>query len=1000
MAPGKQTRVEGGAAVGTERSEARAAGGVQGERGALRAGDWEADDGLMGAMGLGPTAPAAVASTVNAAAPPEKKKAKSVKHKATYLELGERRYSIVGGQLMAGGEALGEIEDAAKVIGKLKRSAPTAIPFAPAEGVTSPAAGDLLAGAADGAKVTVGDKVWVRSERAWTSFKGSKSKGNGQFMGFAKYGGGTVRERLTEMTRAGKLRLSGEQIAAMAAAAEVETGGQIGCVQTYDDQVVSVGFKQVVMGHGSLEEVMEAAPAGFAKHGLVLDASKRYEKEGWRKQPRQIVGCEDVEELRSTEWALRFYHASMEPDVVAAISALMMEDLREVAQATASVAAGGGDPNHFFDDLVAKSWLLEVDNNRPAFMPKAVQRAKAAAASARTRDEFLDQLAAAIVETYVVEEPLIAYRKAKAKYKKRNREEMSAEADAELLAKMQRKYEPIGRKKGTNIVTKIARTLTPADVGGGATASAATATATVSGGATTAAKGGSGGTTAASGGRSAGGGAGSSWEAPPRKGAAGGADHDDDDAVSGEDVALAMLATFAGTAGAVAGSLGWMVGYDGEVSATEKGTSGGGATTAAQGGASGATTGQTGQTTGATTGPTPPKAPAPPPAVSALGDAEIERMVAQLADPAVTTIARELAGIATRSRTMKRSRNEEQGEARDQLVADFGALRQRLAALPARTAEVTAFKAAVYRKLQELAPYYFQSRNIDILETSSKTRTCNVTVLGMALESLGKNPSMFTGHRDGVLAAARVYQNQILGKEAVGEDKGVNPAEDMTAGRGTSWAQLLGMRFPDFIELAAISREAGGATDDESIKAAAVKAWNSILDWSMLGKLASDFGANAKIEMFDASGIKKNRKKKTRADHQFIRGHGDKHRDPVEDYINARIRAQEPGKQQAKNQAAAEKLRGKYEEAIADEGIDERVSLDTYRDHLVEVVGRDLDGGKAVIVGLAGHFVKLQSLDEEKIVVDDPGRDTRSATVLTYAEARAMGYFHMRFVVS
>jgi predicted double-glycine peptidase len=46
------------------------------------------------------------------------------------------------------------------------------------------------------------------------------------------------------------------------------------------------------------------------------------------------------------------------------------------------------------------------------------------------------------------------------------------------------------------------------------------------------------------------------------------------------------------------------------------------------------------------------------------------------------------------------------------------------------------------------------------------------------------------------------------------------------------------------------------------------------------------------------------------------------------------------------------------------------------------------------------HFVCLQSLGDDHVIVDDPARDSRSATRLTYAEARAMGYFHMRFVVS
>lgn len=48
-------------------------------------------------------------------------------------------------------------------------------------------------------------------------------------------------------------------------------------------------------------------------------------------------------------------------------------------------------------------------------------------------------------------------------------------------------------------------------------------------------------------------------------------------------------------------------------------------------------------------------------------------------------------------------------------------------------------KSSVYRAIQEISLYYFQSRSIDMLEAppAAETRTCNLPVLGMALESLG-----------------------------------------------------------------------------------------------------------------------------------------------------------------------------------------------------------------------------------------------------------------------
>jgi hypothetical protein len=408
-----------------------------------------------------------------------------------------------------------------------------------------------------------------------------------------------------------------------------------------------------------------------------------------------------------------------------------------------------------------------------------------------------------------------------------------------------------------------------------------------------------------------------------------------------------------------------------------------------------------------TTTPTTTKAPttagktSPVPALTPgdLHDESLERMVAALNNPQVTSIAGDLAGLKAKSRELqeKASRKEERGKGRDDLVAAIGAVRTKLTALDGAGVDpkqVAAFKAAVYRALNDIAPYYFQSRNIDILETppADKTRTCNITCLGMALESLGRSTASFTGDRAAVLAAARVYQHKIVGDDVS------DGAADATAGTGTSWDKLAGMRFPDFLELAAIADEMKGPPTDENVKAGAKIAWDAILKWDNLKQLARQFGASAQIKMFDATGIKTDRKQKTQSDDKVIRQHGDKHRMPVEAFVNARIKAEASDKET--DRAKAEKLRPAYEQAIAGDGIDDRLSLDAYKQHVIDHIGADISAGAAVIVGLAGHFVRLQAIHEDHVVVDDPARDSRSGTKLTFAEARAMGYFHMRFVLS
>lgn len=981
IAPGKQTRT-GAGQNGNSNSFAWGS-----NEAAHRAGDWEADDSFLSAIGMGapmkadatPTsAPVQLRAAADApqakAAPPAKAKGKGKPaHPPVTLELGDHHYTIVDGVLMSGREALGEIEDAKNAVGKLGKSAPGQILFKPGEGGAGPAAGDLVAAAPEGSTIRSGTTSWVKNGGAWHSFATKIKKGS--VKGFSKYGGGSVRERLTEMARAGQVKLSGEQVAVIAAMAEVETGGQIGCVQTYDDQVVSVGFKQVVLGHGSLEKIITQAPAGFAKHGIVIDYTRTYVKKGWDKQPHQFAGCDDVEELRSPEWAIKFYFASMEPDVVAAISTLALAELKTVEK---TIDAADDKAGHdFFDDVVAKAWMLEVYNNRPAFMAKAAEMASSKPAA--NRDAFLDVLAESIIETYKIEEPKLAHRKALKAYKKKHGKEMSAEASAELLVAKQAEYTPIGERKGTNIVTKIPRSLTAADVGaastsvptgaaafGGATAGAASA-ATVTTAPPRPAPAAQGPTTAAK-------------PSAPKAAAAVTATESEDDSLGFDDLmhglemiplviglGLAHLASNAPAGGAPAAG--------GTKSGGDKG-----------GDKAGPASGQPAQAGTRA-------APAPLP-VSSLGNPSLEQLVAKINNAEVTAIAGQLAALKAESKGLARDRREEQGEGRDQLVEHIGALRTRIEGLPKGNADIAAFKAAIYRAIQDLAPFYFQSRNIDILETppASATRTCNLTVLGMSLESLGLSAANYTGHRASLLAAARFYQHKI-----VGDDKS-EEAHGATAGRGASWENVAGLRLPDFLELAAIARHAGGATDEAAVKAGAKEAWNSILEWQFLKDLASDFKVNAHIKMFNASGIKTDKKAGTKSDDKKIRSLGDKNRMAVEKYINARLAAEAKGSE--KNLAARDKLQAGYDAAIADEGIDDQVSISDFRDHLVKEVGKDLDAGKAVIVGLSGHFVKLQSLDENHIIVDDPARDTRSGTVLSYAEARAMGYFHMRFVLS
>ncbi len=387
----------------------------------------------------------------------------------------------------------------------------------------------------------------------------------------------------------------------------------------------------------------------------------------------------------------------------------------------------------------------------------------------------------------------------------------------------------------------------------------------------------------------------------------------------------------------------------------------------------------------------PKEEPAPKPGpidqgeIGDLSDATLRDIATKSSDPVVKEIAADLAGLVEASHSLraqgKMNGAEEKGKARDTFVANIGVVRGKLASLKGEAS----FKGAAYRLIASIGTYYSQSRNIDILESPppTDTRTCNITSLAMALEGLGMSAASFKGNRDKVQAAAKFYQHKITG-DATSKAGAV----DAVAGQGVSWGQLVGMRLSDFLELAAIARSMPDTSDD-GVKAGAKAAWDSILSISTLDHLGSQFGASGSVKAFNATGIKKDKKNKTASDVDVLGGFGKDHRKDVEKYINARNKGE-----------VSSDLQAGYDAAMADTSIDDRLSLEAYRDYVIEHIGADLAAGGSIVIALTGHYAKLQAIVPDGVIVNDPARDSRAATHLTWAEARAMGYFKHRLVLS
>jgi len=122
----------------------------------------------------------------------------------------------------------------------------------------------------------------------------------------------------------------------------------------------------------------------------------------------------------------------------------LLEEQDLVGRASGTLGVGHAA---LLEDPTAQGWLLEVRTRRPAFLPGVLERA--CARPAHSRDELLEVLAGAILETYVREEPRLHHAWAK------RGKQLSPDQDAELLAKMKSIYEPIARRKGRQIVNGL-----------------------------------------------------------------------------------------------------------------------------------------------------------------------------------------------------------------------------------------------------------------------------------------------------------------------------------------------------------------------------------------------------------------------------------------------------------------------------------------------------------------------------------------------------------------
>ncbi|HEX5812275.1 MAG TPA: hypothetical protein VFY38_09255, partial [Pseudonocardia sp.] len=190
--------------------------------------------------------------------------------------------------------------------------------------------------------------------------------------------------------------LDREQLFMLQGVANVETGGMDNAVYTRDNMYVSLGFKQVTLGWGSLYEIIEAASGAFAKHGIVLGGGTYTLKAGVKPA---IEGAPDPVALKTPPWTDRFFDAGAEDEVVSAIVAYTLKELGRMERRFAKDSPGRSTP--WMKDPTARAWLLETMNNRPAYAYTAAKGTlRRTSGQELTRDAFLAVLESEILGAY------------------------------------------------------------------------------------------------------------------------------------------------------------------------------------------------------------------------------------------------------------------------------------------------------------------------------------------------------------------------------------------------------------------------------------------------------------------------------------------------------------------------------------------------------------------------------------------------------------------------
>jgi len=189
--------------------------------------------------------------------------------------------------------------------------------------------------------------------------------------GYGGYGGGRLSPILIALNQCGKLSISTDEIDMFQRISNVETGGLVQAINSWDSAYMSMGFMQLTAKFGKLQRLIQHAPAAFSRYGIALD-KQRYSFGEFK-----ISGTSNPNELRNRVWAERFFRAGLDTDI---IIAEVIYGRTIIQSVLASVRRWLGQNFQYFNSFYNSSSILralvqETHNNRPAYLRSALQAA-------------------------------------------------------------------------------------------------------------------------------------------------------------------------------------------------------------------------------------------------------------------------------------------------------------------------------------------------------------------------------------------------------------------------------------------------------------------------------------------------------------------------------------------------------------------------------------------------------------------------------------------------